>query len=370
MRHYLPMNIRAHAIAIAVFVIVSLSLLMLYSEIYPKHAFDTSSVFFRQLVWAVLGWIVFIIFSRIPFRGLLAVIYPFYVVIIVLLSFVLAAGAARLGAQRWIKIWWFNFQPSEFAKIAIILVLSHYYSRKAVNQIRLNIGSLSFLRGIVYPFLIILVPFGLIVKQPDLGTALLLMFIFLGMAYYSGVKMRYILLILVVGSALSPFLWHCLRDYQKDRILVFLNPNSDPLGAGYTIIQSKIAIGSGRIFGKGWLSGTQGQLNFLPESHTDFIFGIFSEETGFLGSLFLLGLYGVLIFESFRIAQKANDNFGKLFAFGIGLMLAIQVYINISMTLGISPVVGVPLPLMSYGGSNMLVNFLCLGIVQNINARG
>src|SRR3990167_3180626 len=180
MRHYLPMNIRAHAIAIAIFVIVSLSLLMLYSEIYPKHAFDTSSVFFRQLIWAVLGWIVFII----------------------LLSFVLAAGAARLGAQRWIKIWWFNFQPSEFAKIAIILVLSHYYSRKAVNQIRLNIGSLSFLRGIVYPFLIILVPFGLIVKQPDLGTALLLIFIFLGMAYYSGVKMRYILLILVVGSAL------------------------------------------------------------------------------------------------------------------------------------------------------------------------
>ena len=161
-----------------------------------------------------------------------------------------------------------------------------------------------------------------------------------------------------------------LKDYQKDRLMVFLNPNSDPLGAGYTIIQSKIAIGSGRLMGKGWLGGTQGQLNFLPESHTDFIFGIFSEETGFLGSLFLLGLYYTIIRSSFRIAGGSDDNFARFFAFGIGLMLAMQVYINISMTLGITPVVGLPLPLMSYGGSSMLVSFASLGILQNIGKRG
>lgn len=361
---------RDKGIIVAISLIVFLSLLTLYSAVYPKSPFDPNSVFFRQLIWVMLGWTAFIILSRTHYRKLLYGIYPFYGVVILALVLVLSVGGIRLGAQRWIKIWWFNLQPSEFAKISIILVLSHYFSRKALNDIRLNVGSLSFLRGIVFPFLIIGIPFGLILKQPDLGTALLLVFIFLGMAYFSGVKVRYILLILGAGILLSPLFWHFLRDYQKDRILVFLNPNSDPLGAGYTIIQSKIAIGSGRFLGKGWLSGTQGQLNFLPESHTDFIFGIFSEETGFIGSFFLLGLYYVLILEAFHIAEKTSDNFGKLFSFGIGLMLAVQVYINVSMTLGISPVVGVPLPLMSYGGSNMLVNFVCLGILQNIKRRG
>lgn len=356
-------------IPLAVLLIVFLSLLTLYSALYPQNPFDANSIFLRQLIWVGVGWVSFFVFSRMHYRSLINFIYPFYIIVIITLMVVLAIGGVRLGAQRWIKIWWFNLQPSEFTKIAIILVLSHYFSRKGVNDIRLNVGSLSFARGIITPFLIILIPFGLIVKQPDLGTALLLVFIFLGMAYFSGVKLRYIILILAGAILLSPLFWHFLKDYQKDRIMVFLDPNSDPLGAGYTIIQSKIAIGSGRLFGKGLLAGTQGQLNFLPESHTDFIYGIFSEELGFLGSLFLLGLYYYIIREAFTIAERSDDNFGKLFSFGIGLMLAVQVYINISMTLGISPVVGVPLPLMSYGGSNMLVNFVCLGIVQNIKKR-
>ncbi len=360
---------RINLLVVGALLIVCVSLLTLYSAVYPKNLFDSSSIFFRQMIWVVVGWLSFYIFSHIYYRKLLSFIYPFYFVVIATLVLVLIVGGMRLGAQRWIKIWWFNFQPSEFAKIALILVLSHYFSRKGIDHIRLNVGSLSFLKGIILPFLIILIPFGLIVKQPDLGTAVLLMFIFLGMAYFSGVKLRYITLVLAAGVLLSPVFWHFLRDYQKDRILVFLNPNSDPLGAGYTIIQSKIAIGSGRLLGKGWLSGTQGQLNFLPEAHTDFIFGIYSEETGFVGALFLLGLYFLLIYEAFRITDKTNDNFGKLFSFGIGLMVAIQVYINISMTLGISPVVGVPLPLMSYGGSNMMVNFVCLGILRNIDKR-
>lgn len=361
---------KKNLIPLAALLIVGLSLLTLYSSVYPKNPFDSGSVFLRQLTWVALGWVVFFIFSRMDYRFLMNFIYPFYIAVIVSLVIVLIVGGIRLGAQRWLKLWWFNFQPSEFAKISIILVLSHYFSRKGLNDIRLNVGGLSFARGIILPFLIILVPFGLIIKQPDLGTALLLAFIFLGLAYFSGVKSRYIALILIAGAALSPLFWHLLRDYQKDRIMVFLNPNSDPLGAGYTIIQSKIAIGSGRFLGKGLLSGTQGQLNFLPESHTDFIFGIFSEETGFLGVIILLGLYYLIINEAFKIASKSDDNFGKMFSFGIGLMLSLGVYINISMTLGISPVVGVPLPLMSYGGSNMLVTFICLGILQNIRNRG
>ncbi len=361
---------RTYVIPIAALIIVCLSLFTLYSATYGRGPLEQGSVFIRQLTWIVLGWLVFFIFSRISYRKLLNFIYPFYIVVTFLLLLVLVVGAARLGAQRWIKIWWFNLQPSEFAKIAVVLVLSHYFSRKGIEDISLNTYRLSFYRGLCVPFFIIIIPFALIFKQPDLGTALIVMFILLGMAYFSGVKARYV--VGVIGSAilLSPVLWHFLKGYQKDRLMVFLNPNSDPLGAGYTIIQSKIAIGSGRLFGKGWLAGTQGQLNFLPEAHTDFIFGIFGEETGFLGCAILLFLYYLIIRKAFEIASSVDDNFGKLLAFGIASMLGMQVYINVSMTMGISPVVGVPLPLMSYGGSSIILSFMSLGILYNIENRG
>lgn len=359
-----------YVIPICIFLIVSMSLLTLYSATIPQGPLKAGSVFLRQLLWIFLGWVGYYIFGRINYRKLRGFVYPFYIAAVFSLILVLIIGGIRFGAQRWIRLWWFTFQPSEFVKLSIILILSHYFSRKGLYEIKLNVGSLSFLKGMAMPFLIISIPFGLILKQPDLGTALLLLFIFLGMAYLSGVKLRYIVLVLLLGIALSPVFWHLLRDYQKDRLLVFLNPNSDPLGAGYTIIQSKIAIGSGRLFGKGWLSGTQGALNFLPEAHTDFIFGIFSEEAGLAGCALLIGLYYALIRSAFRLSGQSDDNFGKFFSFGIGLMLAIQVYINISMALGLSPVVGVPLPLMSYGGSSMLVTFISLGILQNISRRG
>ena len=362
--------LKDYFIPISVFVITSLSLLTLYSAVYSKGPFEEGSVFIRQLMWISLGWLAYFIFSRFYYRRLINFIYLFYSVVIFFLMLVLIIGMMRLGAQRWIKLWWFNFQPSEFAKLAVILVLSHYFSRKSLADIRLDVRRLSFLKGIVWPFLLIAVPFGLILKQPDLGTALVLLFIFLSMAYFSGVKIRYIILILAIAAFISPVFWHFLKDYQKDRLLVFLNPNFDPLGAGYTIIQSKIAIGSGRFFGKGWLAGTQGQLNFLPEAHTDFIFGIFCEETGLAGALLLIGIYYLLFRQAFAISGRSDDYFGKFLAFGIGLMFAGQVYINISMTQGLSPVVGLPLPLMSYGGSSMLVSFVSLGILQNINRRG
>lgn len=187
------------------------------------------------------------------------------------------------------------------------------------------------------------------------------------MVYLSGVKLRYILGFLLLCLLLLPILWHFLRDYQKDRLMVFLNPNIDPLGAGYTVIQSKIAIGSGGLFGKGWLGGTQSQLHFLPESHTDFIFATFAEEWGFCGVAILLFLIYFLIHEGIIIANRASDNFAKLLAWGICLMLGIQVFINVAMNMGLAPIVGIPLPLMSYGGSSMLVTFIALGILVNID---
>lgn len=207
----------------------------------------------------------------------------------------------------------------------------------------------------------------MIVEQPDLGSGIILLVLFIAMLYLTNVRLRYIVIFLCVLSLPLPFMWHLLRDYQKDRLLVFLNPNIDPLGAGYTVIQSKIAIGSGWLWGKGWLSGTQSQLHFLPEAHTDFIFATFSEEWGFLGSFTLLFLYFLLIRQGFLIAQRTQDSFGRLLALGVTLMLAIQVTVNVAMNLGMAPVVGIPLPLMSYGGSSILVTFVALGILVNID---
>jgi len=189
------------------------------------------------------------------------------------------------------------------------------------------------------------------------------------MLYLTHVKPKYLIVLLAVVIFTAPVIWYILRDYQKERLMVFLNPNIDPLGAGYTLIQSKIAIGSGGFFGKGWLGGTQSQLHFLPESHTDFIFATFAEEWGFLGSAVLLLLYFLLAREGFQIASRTNDHFGRLLAYGISLMFAIQASINIAMTMGLMPIVGLPLPLMSYGGSSLAVTFIALGILVNIDKR-
>jgi rod shape determining protein RodA len=273
----------------------------------------------------------------------------------------------RLGAQRWFKIVWFNFQPSEIAKLIMIIFLARYFSRKSIADVSLLASKFGLLRALVLPFLFVAIPMGLIVKQPDLGSSSMILFIFITMLYLSGVRARYIVIFLLITIVSFPILWQFLRDYQKERLLVFLNPNIDPLGAGYTVIQSKIAIGSGGLFGKGWLRGSQSQLHFLPESHTDFIFATFAEEWGLLGSAILLFLYYLLIRQGIQIALRTQDYFGRLLALGISLMLGIQVFVNIAMTLGLAPVVGLPLPLMSYGGSSIFVTLLSLGILANID---
>jgi len=345
--------------------IAAMGIFSIYSGTYQKE----SNFWQLQLAWAVLGAVSFLLASNFNYRRLWDGAYILYVAVLVLLLLVFVLGITRLGAQRWLRVAFFNFQPSELSKLIIVIFLARYFSEKSVDSVALSSAKFGIFRGIILPFIFTAIPMLLIVEQPDLGSALMIFFIFIAMLYLTRVKMRYIVIFLALVASSLPIFWHLLRGYQKDRLMVFLNPNIDPLGAGYTLIQSKIAIGSGGLFGKGWLGGTQSQLHFLPESHTDFIFATFAEEWGFLGSAVLVVLYYLLIREGFSIAQRTQDHFGRLLAFGISLMLSIQIFVNISMTMGLMPVVGLPLPLMSYGGSSIVVTSAALGILANINKR-
>lgn len=341
----------------------------IYSSNYDKEGQFWQMIYKRQIGWMFLGVALFLIMSNFNYRRLWDIAYILYGVVIFLLCLVFISGAVRLGAQRWLKIAWFNLQPSEFAKLIMIIFLARYFSNKSVDDVSLSVSKFGIFRALIFPFIFVTIPAGLIIEQPDLGTGIIIMGIFVAMLFLAGARLRYALILLLFAGLSAPILWNFLRDYQKDRLLVFLNPNIDPLGAGYTVIQSKIAIGSGGFWGKGWLLGTQSQLHFLPEAHTDFIFSTFSEEWGFAGSIILLALYYFLIRQGIGIAQKTSDYFGKLLAYGISLMLGIQVVINITMNLGLAPVVGIPLPLMSYGGSSLLVTFISLGILVNIDKK-
>jgi len=347
--------------------ISGLGILTIYSVRYPYSALIPLPLYIRQIIWVILGLISLLLIYRWDVRKLWDIAYIIYAITLILLIMVDILGHIRLGAQRWLKILWFNFQPSELAKLSSIIVLARYFSQYPFRQIgRKDLG---FIRGIIIPLLIILPFMFLILQQPDLGTTLMLFFIYLSLVYFSGVKRRHIFIFILILIFISPLLWHFLKDYQKERLLVFVNPDKDPLGAGYTMLQSKIAIGSGRLFGKGWLGGTQGQLRFLPEAHTDFIFSSFSEEWGFLGSLVLLWLYYFLIYYGIKISLSADEQFVRLLGLGIVALFFIQIFINISMTLGMAPVVGLPLIFFSYGGSSILVSFLSVGILMNIHKK-
>jgi rod shape determining protein RodA len=354
-------------ILVIVLLIAALGVLSIYSSTYQKEGTQWQDIYKRQLLWLVIGLACFFFISSFNYRKLWDANYLIYGAALFFLFLVFVLGVIRLGAQRWLKFAWFNFQPSEFAKLAIIIFLARYFSGKSVDDTSLSSGKFGIFRGIILPLIFVAVPMLLIIEQPDLGSGLMLMLVFVCLLYLTNVRLKYIFILLFTLILPLPFFWHFLHDYQKQRLLVFLNPNVDPLGAGYTVIQSRIAIGSGTFFGRGWLHGSQSQLYFLPESHTDFIFATFSEQWGFLGSVFLLLLYYLIIRQGFIIAQRTQDAFGRLLAYGISLLLALQVCINIAMNMGLAPVVGLPLPLMSYGGSSVLVTFIALGILVNID---
>lgn len=346
------------SVACAIFALGLVFLLSATSVRNQELNFDFVS---RQAVSAVVALFFLVVIVSINYRRFLDAAWALYGVSVIALILLLFMGRTRLGAQRWFELGAFTVQPSEFMKVSFILALASYLSGKK--------GRLGRLENLAVPSLICGIPFALVVLQPDLGTALLLMPVLFAMLYAAGANWKHLAGIAGAGVALMPVFWQFLKDYQRQRLLVFLNPNTDPLGAGYTIIQSKIAVGSGGLFGKGWLAGTQNQLNFLPERHTDFIFSVVGEEWGFAGSLILVFLYFILVKRIFRVANLTSDMSGTLVAVGAGTIIALQVVINIGMTIGLMPVVGLPLVLVSYGGSSLLATLTLIGLVLNVGMR-
>jgi rod shape determining protein RodA len=346
--------------------LLTLGLVCLFSSCHQKGVFIKQEIFSKQVMWMAVGLAVMFLVSFLDYRRWQFFVVPLFVVACISLSVVLVAGRAIMGAQRWISLGEVSFQPSEMGKFALILALARYFSARSVQGIQGGMRRVDPVRGLILPLLITLVPVGLVMVQPDLGTAIVYLFIFMSMAFLAEIPKRYIVFLLSAGLLAFPFFWHFLREYQKLRLLVFLNPSSDPLGAGYTIIQSKIAIGSGQLFGKGWMSGTQSQLNFLAERHTDFIFSVWGEEWGFAGSLALIACYAALVFLILRVAETAKDGFGRLLGVGVAAFIFFHAFINIAMNVGLCPVVGLPLPFVSYGGSSLVINLMAIGIVLNI----
>jgi len=283
-----------------------------------------------------------------------------FVVLILLLVAVKVWGVQSQGSRRWINLFIFNLQPSELMKVGIILFLSNYYHK-------ISSGDVNKFKYLFYPLLALLIPFMLVLTQPDLGTAILILISGIVITWLSGVRWKIFAYLSIFLVVLAPVAISFLKPYQKSRILTFLNPDSDPLGAGYQIIQSKIAIGSGGLFGKGFLNGSQAYLNFLPEKHTDFIFTLYSEEFGFIGSTFMICLYFLITFRITIIGNATRSIFGKLYCYGFATAFFIYVTVNMSMVLGLLPIVGAPLPILSYGGSSMLAMMFGLGIVMSCN---
>ena len=358
----------AYKLIFLILLIMSVGILTIYSSTFNSSSPIERSLYLRQIIWAFLGLVCLLAISRISYRQLWDGADIFYAIGIGLLLTVAISGFVRSGAQRWLKIFWFNFQPSELMKLIVVIYLARYFSQPS-ESLRQDVENWGIIKAIGIPFIFICPSILLILKQPDLGTAIFIFFVFIAMLFVARVNFKFILLILLGVVISSPVLWHFLKDYQKTRLLVFLKPNVDPLGAGYTIIQSKIAVASGGLFGKGWLGGSQSQLHFLPESHTDFIFATFAEQWGLMGSLVLLLLYYLLLRLGLNVTQRASDYFGHLLASGITLNLGISIFINVAMIIGLAPVVGLPLPLLSYGGSSLVVTLFSLGILLNIEKR-
>lgn len=312
-----------------------------------------------QLVKVVIGGSLMMGIAMLPMRLIYRSAYLTYALLLLTLIAVDVAGHIGMGAQRWIRFAGYNIQPSEFMKLAVILAVARYYH----NVLQDDIGSL---KTLFVPMVIIMLPAVLILRQPNLGTAVITVGMGIIMLFFAGVWLRYFIIGLLAIAATAPVGWHFLHDYQKQRVLTFLNPEQDPLGAGYNILQSQIAIGSGGFWGKGFLNGTQGQLNFLPEKHTDFIFTMFAEEWGFAGGIFLLGLYGLLLTSGMVLTAKSRSVFGRLIAAGITAMLFLHIFINIAMVMGLLPVVGLPLPFLSYGGSITLTILVGMGLLINV----
>jgi rod shape determining protein RodA len=335
------------------YTIIVIGLLALFSA--SKSVTSKESFFLKQLIWVLLGSGLISFLRDIDYRDIKKFSPLLYLLGLFFLFFVLFFGKGA-GATRWIRMGWFHFQPSEFAKLIVVISLSSYFSEKNVKRFSVLLAGL----------LILSIPFLCILKQPDLGTTFIFIIVFFAIFYQAGGRKIHMFLMIATGVLMSPIFWLFMKEYQKERILMFLNPMRDPLGKGYNLIQSIITIGSGRMLGKGYLKGTQSKLAFLPEYHTDFIFCVLAEEFGLIGVIVVLLLYYMLFKAILDIIYSTQDSFGRLLGTGILSMFASHVFIDIGMTLGLFPVVGLPLPFISYGGSSLIVFLISVMLLVSI----
>ncbi|MEZ5776093.1 MAG: rod shape-determining protein RodA [Hyphomicrobiaceae bacterium] len=312
----------------------------------------------RHVGRLVIGFSLVMAMAVLPMRLWIGLAYPVYAAALALLALVLTHGTTVAGAQRWISLGGIGLQPSELMKVAVILAVARYYQS-------LPAGKISSPLYVAIPLALVALPTALVMKQPDLGTAILVAAIGLSLIYLAGVSLFYPILGIVGAVAAAPVVWNRLHDYQKERVLNFLEPDADPMGAGYQVYQSKIALGSGGLWGKGLTNGTQSQLDFVPENHTDFVFALIAEETGFVGSLVVFGLFALLIVWLIHMALRTRSMFARLVTAGAAVSLFLHMFINIAMVMGAAPVVGVPLPLVSYGGTSLFATLMSLGIALN-----
>ena len=315
---------------------------------------------YRHVLRFGIGLTIMLAISLVDIRFWMRTAYLGYMVALLLLGAVEIMGEIGMGAQRWIDLGLFQLQPSEVMKICLVLALARYFNGLTYEEVGNPLN-------LIIPLLMVAMPALLVLKQPDLGTALMMIAGSGAIFFLAGVRIWKFLALIAAGVAAVPIVWGFLREYQQKRILTFLNPESDPLGSGYHILQSKIALGSGGIFGKGFLKGSQSHLNFLPEKQTDFIFTMLAEEFGMVGASCLIGLYVLVLAYGFAIAIRARSQFGRLVALGVTTTLFLYLFINVAMVMGLIPVVGVPLPMISYGGTAMLTMMIGLGLLLGVS---
>lgn len=346
---------------LSILALISLGMINIYSATHSHMA--EGNFISRQFISLGLAAVIFIVILLFDYRLFERVAYILYGLNLMALALVPFVGVTRYGARRWIDLGLMNWQPSETMKVLTILALAKYFHVK-------NQSTKMGIKDLLIPVLIVAVPALMTMAQPDLGTGGHIMIIGTAMLLFVGIRTRILAWVALIGVVSFPVVWkYGLKEYQKDRIVTFMNPTADPKGVGYNAIQSKIAVGSGELIGKGYLKGTQTQLEFTPEGHTDFIFTVLAEEWGLLGALVLFGLYLMLFYRMVGIASHANDTFGSLYGVGITALMASQIFINIAMVCGLFPIVGIPLPLLSYGGTAMITAGVGLGLLMNVGYR-
>jgi rod shape determining protein RodA len=350
-----------YVLLVTALLLTAYGIVMVYSATLadsPKDSPFLSTFPGHQAIFALIGVVLLVVFTAVDARLIRAAGYPIYAVNLLLLVAVAVIGARSHGAQRWIDVGFFRFQPSELAKLLIILTLAKFFAdnRERLHQFRYVLLSLA----------IVGVPVVLVYVQPDFGTSMVLIAIWVGMAVMAGVRLVHLGLLAMAVALAGPLLWQFMKDYQRTRLLIFLNPESDPSGEGYNMIQSRISVGSGGWLGQGFARGTQSQLDFLKVQHTDFIFAVLGEELGFVGAMALFLLFIILLFRIVRSASVQKDVFGRTFAAGVASMLLFQIFINVGMTVGLMPVTGIPLPFISYGSSNLLTTLIAFGVLQSL----